>query len=42
MNNNEADLRLRKLCEAIAEDYAGELAAKIEGGKLLVEVLPGQ
>jgi len=42
MNADEADLRLRKLREAIAEDYAGELAAKIEGGRLLVEVVPGQ
>jgi len=35
----EADLRLRKLCEAINEDYLAELFAKIESGKLVVEVV---
>jgi len=33
------DVRLRSLQEAIAEDYVGELSARIEGGKLIVEVV---
>jgi len=33
------DIRIRKLCEAIAEEYTGELAVKIdETGRLVVEV----
>ena len=38
-NAHEPDLRIRKLCEAIAEEYVGELAARIDdAGRLVVEV----
>jgi len=33
------DVRIKSLFEAICEDYEGELSAKIEQGKLIVEVI---
>jgi len=39
--NEQIDIRLRSLREAVAEDYATELDAQIVDGKLIITVADG-